>query len=63
MVQMLGSTSEIKSHLGPQYLISLSRIIVLDPSDARVQEFTKEYHVERGFAEVEDIEPLDHFNN
>ena len=49
---------KIKSHLGAQALISLARIIVLDPTAPQVQEFVREYHVEREFAEVENIQPL-----
>jgi len=50
---------KIKLRLGPAGLISLARIIVLDPSDARVQELTNEYRVDRGFAEVESVIPLE----
>ena len=50
---------KIKRHLGPEALISLARIIVLDPTAPQVREFVREYHVERGFAEVENVQPLE----
>ncbi len=46
--------SEIKSHLGPDYLIYLSRIVVVDPSQPPLQELTKEFHVEHGKVEIRD---------
>lgn len=46
--------NEIKSHLGPQELINLSRIVVVDPHNPEVQEFTKTYPVEHGRLEVWD---------
>ena len=46
--------NEIKSQLGSQELINLSRIIVLDPHNLEVQEFTKAFPVEHGRLEVWD---------
>ncbi|OFV94210.1 MAG: hypothetical protein A3H28_08405 [Acidobacteria bacterium RIFCSPLOWO2_02_FULL_61_28] len=46
--------NEIKSHLGPQELINLSRILVVEPHDPKVQEFTKAFPVEHGRLEVWD---------
>lgn len=49
---------KIERDLGAEALISLARIIVLDPNDALVQEFVRDYEVEREFADVEDVQPL-----
>jgi len=48
--------NEIKAHphLGPQELINLSRIVVVDPQNPEVQEFTKAFPVEHGRLEVWD---------
>lgn len=46
--------SQIKSRLGDQWLISLSRIIVIDPQEAGVQAFNRAIHVEHGRVEVRD---------
>ena len=46
--------NEIKSHLGSEELINLSRIIVVDPNNPRVQEFAKSFPVEHGRLEVRD---------
>jgi len=46
--------NEIKSHLGPQELINLSRIVVVEPHNPEVLEFTKAFPVEHGRLEVWD---------
>ena len=46
--------NEIKSHLGSEELINLSRILVVDPKAPPVQEFAKAFHVEHGRVEVRD---------
>lgn len=46
--------SQIKSRLGVQSLISLSRIIVVDPQEAGVQAFNRAIQVEHGRVEVRD---------
>ena len=46
--------NEIKSHLGAQELINLSRIVVVEPLDPEVREFTKAFPVEHGRLEVWD---------
>ena len=46
--------AEIKSHLGPQDLINLSRIVLVDPDDVPVQALNKAFHVEHGRVEVRD---------
>src|SRR3972149_6864708 len=46
--------SEIKSHLGPQDLVSLSRIVVVDSNDPPVQALANAFHVEHGRVEVMD---------
>ena len=46
--------NEIKSHLGPQELINLSRIVVVDPNHPSLQAVTKTIHVEHGRVEVRD---------
>ena len=46
--------TEIKSHLGPQELINLSRIVVVEPNHPAVQKFTKTFPVEHGKVEVRD---------
>ncbi len=45
---------QIKSRLGDQSLISLSRIIVVDPQQTRVQAFNRAIQVEHGRVEVRD---------
>ncbi len=46
--------NEIKSHLGPEDLINLSRIVVVDPNDPPVQALANAFHVEHGRLEVRD---------
>ena len=46
--------AEIKSLLGPRQLLDLSRIVVLEASDAAVQALNRAIHVEHGMAEVRD---------
>ena len=46
--------NEIKSHLGPQELIILSRIVVVDPNHPSLQEVTNSFQVEHGRVEVRD---------
>lgn len=46
--------SKIKSRLGAESLISLSRIIVIDPQEAGVQAFNRAIQVEHGRVEVRD---------
>ena len=46
--------NEIKSHLGAQELINLSRIVVVESHNPKVQEFTKAFPVEHGRLEVWD---------
>jgi len=46
--------AEIKSNLGPQGLVNLSRIVLVDPSDAPVQAFNRAIHVEHGRVEIRD---------
>jgi hypothetical protein len=46
--------SEINSYLGPQALISLSRIFVADPDDLSIQSLNQSFHVEHGVTEVSD---------
>ena len=46
--------AEIKSHLGPQDLVSLSRIVVVDSNDPPVQALANAFHVEHGRVEVRD---------
>ncbi len=45
---------EIKSRLGPQYLVSLSRIVLVDPNAPPAQELAKAFHVEHGRVEIRD---------
>ena len=44
--------NEIKSHLGPQELLNLSRIVVVDPDNPALQAVTKAIPVEHGRVEV-----------
>lgn len=46
--------NEIKSFLGPQDLTALSRIVIVDPNDAEVQNLNRAISVEHGAAEVRD---------
>ena len=46
--------NEIKSHLGPQELMNLSRIVVVDPDNPSLQAVTKAIPVEHGRVEVRD---------
>ena len=46
--------SQIKARLGEQSLISLSRIIVIDPQDAAVQALNRAIQIEHGRVEVRD---------
>lgn len=46
--------AEIKSRLGSQNLITLSRIVLVDPDDASVRAVNKAFHVEHGRVEVKD---------
>lgn len=46
--------NEIKSHLGPEELVNLSRIVVVDPNDPSVQALANSFHVEHGRVEVRD---------
>jgi hypothetical protein len=46
--------SQIKSRLGVQSLISLSRIVVIDPQEAGVQTFNRAIQVEHGRVELRD---------
>ena len=46
--------SQIKSRLGEQGLLSLSRIVVVDPEDAAVQAFNGAFQIEHGRVEVKD---------
>lgn len=46
--------SQIKARLGEQSLISLSRIIVIDPQDAAVQTLNRAIQIEHGRVEVRD---------
>ena len=46
--------ARIKSKLGDRDLISLSRIVVIDPEDAAVQKLNRAVHVEHGNVEVRD---------
>jgi len=45
---------EIKSSLGDEFLVPLSRIIVLDPNDAAVRSLNQAIKVEHGSVEVRD---------
>lgn len=45
---------EIKSHLGAQYLIHLSRIVIVDPDEVAVQALNSALQVEHGRVEVRD---------
>jgi len=45
---------QIKSRLGDQGLLSLSRIILADPQDAAVQALNRTIPVERGSVEIRD---------
>ena len=46
--------AQIKSKLGDGDLVSLSRIVVIDPEDAAVQKLNRTVHVEHGNVEVRD---------
>lgn len=46
--------AEIKSHLKPEDLISLSRIVVVEPSDEPVRAINRAIDVEHGKVEVKD---------
>ena len=46
--------AQIKFKLGDDDLISLSRIVVIDPEDAAVQKLNRAVHVEHGNVEVRD---------
>ncbi|MCZ6490508.1 MAG: hypothetical protein O7A06_08255 [Acidobacteria bacterium] len=46
--------NEIKSHLGPQGLVNLSRIVLVDPNDPPARALAKAFHVEHGKVEVRD---------
>ena len=46
--------AQIKSKLGDGDLVSLSRIVVIDPEDAAVQKLNRAVHVEHGNVEVRD---------
>ncbi len=45
---------QIKSRLGAQVLMSLSRIVVIDPQHAAVQAVTREIQIEHGRVEIRD---------
>lgn len=45
---------EIRSFLGPQELTALSRIVIVDPNDAAVQNLNRAIKVEHGGTEVSD---------
>ena len=46
--------NEIKSHLGPQDLVNLSRIVLVDPNGPPAQALAKAISVEHGRVEVRD---------
>ena len=46
--------AQIKDRLGKEELRSLSSIVVADPANASVQEFTRSVHVEHGSLEIRD---------
>ena len=46
--------NEIRSFLGPQELTALSRIVIVDPSDAAVQSLNRTIKVEHGSTEIRD---------
>lgn len=46
--------NQIKSRLGEQDLMSLSRIVVVDPQDAAVQALNRAVQIEHGGVEVRD---------
>ena len=46
--------AQIKSKLGDGDLVSLSRIVVIDPEDAAVRMLNRNVHVEHGNVEVRD---------
>jgi hypothetical protein len=48
--------SQIKSRLGEQEILALSRIIVADPGNAALQALTREIEVEHGRVEVRDTD-------
>ncbi|HXI14536.1 MAG TPA: hypothetical protein VNM92_18115 [Thermoanaerobaculia bacterium] len=43
---------ELKQHVPPEQLVSLSRVVVLDPSDEAVRAINSAFHVEHGRMEV-----------
>lgn len=45
---------EIKSFLGPEHLIPLSRIVFVDPNNRALQDLNREINVEHGTAEIID---------
>jgi hypothetical protein len=47
---------EIKSTLTPDDLISLSRIVMVEPSDKPVQAINRAFNVEHGKVEVRDVQ-------
>jgi hypothetical protein len=46
--------TQIKSRLGEQVLLGLSRIVVVDPENAAVQAFNRAIRIEHGRLEVKD---------
>jgi hypothetical protein len=46
--------TKIKSDIGPQGLIDLSRIVFIDPKDATVEALNNAINVEHGLSEVRD---------
>jgi hypothetical protein len=46
--------NQIKSRLGEQVLLGLSRIVVVDPENAAVQAFNRAIRIEHGRLEVKD---------
>lgn len=46
--------SQIKSRIGEPGLLSLSRIVVVDPEDAAVQALNRAFQIEHGRVEVRD---------
>jgi hypothetical protein len=46
--------SQIKSRLGERTLLSLSRIVVVEPENSAVQDFNREFQIEHGRVEVRD---------
>lgn len=46
--------NEIKSFLGPDDLTTLSRILIVDPNDAAIENVNRAVHVEHGTVEIRD---------